>query len=123
MENELKQALLDLLSDIRAAKDFAVAEAPDVVQQMVMYDAVMGWSVLAASTLAYTAAMCITNSIDLRWSNHAADPAPRGALLAVVGSIGFVLYTLPLYHFFPTAISATFFPKWHIVQRIAEMVG
>lgn len=119
MNDELKAALVSLIKDLQSAKDFTIAQAPDVVQQMVTFEATMAWIGFAAGAAAVT-------GIGIGWrrwlkANEPTDLdewAFSGMIVAMLGIFPVCMAAVCLH----TAIMATFAPKWFVVTKIMEMV-
>lgn len=135
MSDELKieaaNALAQLLKDIQSAKDFALDQAPDVIQQMVGYESTVAWAQLALVPLSLILAFIAFRS----WKTVSEICRERGARYmndeeVVPFAVGVVLslaspllLILPLALSLPVAIKATFYPKWFVVEQLAKLLS
>lgn len=112
-----KQAVLDLITKLREAGDFALAEAPEVVRQMVVYEATMAWLGAAVSLGLSAAVLYWTRRA---WIALAHDTEERIWLIFTLFplSLGVIAFCVDI----STAIQATFFQKWFIVSRLVEII-
>lgn len=120
MNEDLQSALLGLVDDIKSAKDFAIEQAPDVVQQMVTYHATVAWIWVAVGCL--LASVSLIGCLIFRHGIKDGDADLAGvgffsALIPLLFGGAVVLFNLKF------AIKATFYPKWFIVEHIMKMVG
>ena len=126
MNEELKTALLDLLKDFQNAKDFCIEQTPDIIQQMVAYEAAMAWSWIAFGVCICTGIWILTlRIVKALKKSECLDSRVNGP--PVVFGISFFITPLILLLFIGknlgTAIKATWFEKWFIVEKIMELVG
>lgn len=116
---ELKAALLELLGDIRQAKDFAIEQAPDVVQQMVWYHGTMAWTCLVISVVLLS--IWTLPAFAMRHVKPSGDITTRDVAWFVSAAAflgGIVLIAIHL----QVAIQATWAPKYFILNKIMAML-
>lgn len=119
MNDELKAALVSLIKDLQSAKDFTIAQAPDVVRQMVAFEAAIAW-------MGAGVALAAIVGIGIGWRRYLKANAPAdgdewafsGTIVALFGIFPVCMACACLH----TAIMATFAPKWFVVTKIMQMV-
>ena len=116
MNEELQKALIELLDNIRSAKDFAIEQAPDVVQEMIMFHAITSWGGVLISVLLFVLAYWFVK-ISLDDDDMPNEGACAGATVLVVAGLFFLCFNAT------TAIMITFTPKYFIVKHLSEMIG
>lgn len=124
------EVITELLETVRDTKDFAVEHAPDVVQQMVMYYVIIGWSAtlsfLLLTAVVVKFAHCAEKKLKLHNEKKSASGLwidPSLPFAPWVFAIIVVLFTsLGITHYASIAIKATFAPKWFIVEKLMELI-
>ena len=118
---EVAEALLSLLNDIRTAKDFVLAETPEVLQQM------MGWHLTCAWLVAVSGALLLSVAIAAAVATYRAaihgestDTVLTGvvscSVLATAGGPMLVMSALEI-------IKIMHYPKWYLVEALTRMLS
>lgn len=116
----LEKAATELLTTISSAKGFIVEQAPDIFQQMILWQVVSG-AVLATVTLslALTFAVCAHRISKL--PERTFDP-PRGLVVgAIASAVIFILFVIPTGIEVYRAVQALFAPKLFLLSEIKNL--
>ena len=122
MDNELLQsALVELLTTFKESKDFALEQAPDVVQQLIVYTQVLNGIIISfALFLILTGVFGLYKFIqEGRRTEWGDGDYPFWLLLTVIGwMIGFTILTPCLFTFLKVTIA----PKVFIIEYISKLL-
>ena len=117
---DVQQALLAILNDIQSAKDFVLAETPQVLQQMMGWHATSSWFGIAAGILLLIvgAATGVFASKASRECNY--NGVCLGSLIAFIalfsGVFALVVNAIAI-------IKIAHYPKWYLVETLTRMLS
>ena len=121
MKDTLEQGLQEVLNMLLATKDFAIAQAPDVVQQLLSFKLI--------ANIGFTVVFFMIGSISTflilyyqkQWKkkehSHFDDPAHLFWLIGTIFGYGIMLF--PLYE----CIKIWVAPKVYIIEYISELIN
>ena len=117
---DVQQALLAILNDIQSAKDFVLAETPQVLQQMVGWHYTSAWLGIAAGIL-----LLIIGTASAVFACKASkecnyDGVCLGGMIAFITLLGgvFALVVNAI-----TLIKIAHYPKWYLVETLTNMLS
>ena len=117
---DVQQALLAILNDIQSAKDFVLAETPQVLQQMVHWHYTSAWLGIAAGILLLIigAASVVFACSAFKGDNH--EGGCIGSMIAFIAlfSGAFALVANAI-----TLIKIAHYPKWYLVETLTNMLS
>ena len=114
----LEQALKELLSNLTEAKQFILAQAPDVLQQII-YKQIVSAVFIDILAVIFTAIACA-----LTWwivkRNEDLDPVVMLTVLAWCAALGLAIAGMVETY---QALIACFAPKVYLIEYIAKLIG
>ena len=118
---EVAEALLSLLNDIRTAKDFVLAETPEVLQQMMGWHVMSAWfGVVAGIVLLIIGTTAVMIAYRASRDIDTCDVTIAGGMVAFMtlnaGIIALIIYT-------GTLLKITYYPKWYLVEALTRMLS
>lgn len=113
------KALAELLQTVQSGKEFVLAQAPEVIQQMVTYYMVTGW-LMALGALVGIGASLLCSWFVYRKSVDNCDGALN--IFQIVIAIPLILCIIGFITSMDQALCATFAPKWFIVSELAKLI-
>ena len=117
---DVQQALLAILNDIQSAKDFVLAETPQVLQQMMGWHATSAWLGVAAGVFLFIVGIVvglITRSVSRDGDIDGLCIGGIVAFMALFGGV-FALVVNAI-----TIIKIAHYPKWYLVETLTEMLS
>ena len=118
---DVQQALLAILNDIQSAKDFVLAETPQVLQQMVGWHLTCAWLVaVSGALLLIVAAVTAVAVCRTAQRGDKCDTVLAGGMsfviIATAGGPMLVISALNI-------IKITHYPKWYLVETLTNMLS
>lgn len=123
-EQLLNEALRGLLDTFKDSKDFVLEQAPDVVQQLILYKTVYHGSVVLGGMLlmllgAYLLYRGIKLGQESKWSDEMATPVIIQALFGFVGGLtGIIAFSNNIQIFMKVWLA----PKVYLLEYISSLI-
>ena len=122
LNEQARAAMSQILTDLQSMRDFTIEQAPEVIQQMVAYEATMAWAwVVLCSLVVLT--IGITCRIGVKAFPCQDDPVFPYFICGVSSIVPFTVSAIVVATNLPIAIKATFFPKWFIVEKLTQLLS
>ena len=112
MTKELESAMLEIANKLTDGMDFAIEQAPDVVQQMLLLHRIEAGLAVVFSVAAFVVAVILFGVA--RQTDDQEVEAPCIIIGVVLSGIGAVVLLLAI----PYAAEVFITPKWHIVKDL-----
>lgn len=129
INSQTEKIILEFLQDIRSMKDFTIEQAPDVLREMVAYEATMAWIGCLPAAFIFLAwvgfiwwAIKDSAKVDRSTPEGAKTEQQNAEAGCAVTGLALVASMFFLCMYLPTAIQATFFPKWFIVEKLLDVL-
>ena len=118
---DVQQALLAILNDIQSAKDFVLAETPQVLQQM------MGWHLTCAWLVAVSGALLLIVAIAAAVATYRAAIHGESTDTVLTGVVSFSVLAMagcPMLGMSALKIiKIMHYPKWYLVETLTRMLS
>jgi hypothetical protein len=111
VEKELESALSELMKSILDAKDFALAEAPEVIHQLITYEIASAYAAL----LFYSALIFLSYKVAFKWAKQEDDGwgMPEQKMISIV--VGSLVSMLSIYG---VALNIAVLMKLHLAPKV-----